>query len=93
MPQDAAGFQPDSTSAAMQGTEENEIASNILGEFTTYLLLREHLDEETARKGAAGWDGDLVTLTEEPGENSLETLRMTFCWDSESEAREFRESL
>ncbi len=73
-------------------TNENEVTSNILGEFTTYLLLREHLDEVTARKGAEGWDGDLVTLTEKSGENSLEILRMTFCWDSEAEAIEFREA-
>ncbi len=90
LPQDARSFADQYYGS--HETEVNEIASNILGEFTTYLLLREHLDEETARKGAAGWDGDLVTLTEEPGENSLETLRMTFCWDSESEAREFREA-
>ncbi len=69
---------------------ENEVCSNILGEFTTYLLLKEHLDEETARKGAEGWDGDLVTLKEDLHKNSRETLQMTFCWDSEAEALEFR---
>jgi hypothetical protein len=69
---------------------ENEVCSNILGEFTTYLLLREHLGEETARKGAEGWDGDLVTLKEDLQKNFRETLQMTFCWDSEPEALEFR---
>ena len=69
-----------------------EVITNVLGEFSTYLLLREHLDEETARKGAEGWDGDLVWLAEIPGENSGELLQMTFCWDSEEDAREFREA-
>ncbi len=65
------------------------ICTNVLGEFTTYLMLREFLDEETARKGAEGWDGDLVTLTESLPGSGKETLRMTFCWDNEEEAREF----
>jgi len=68
----------------------DQIFSNVLGEFVTYLLLREELDEETAREGAAGWDGDLVVLKKIPGTEEGEILEMTFCWDSEAEAFEFR---
>lgn len=90
IPQDADAIA--SRHFANPETEGIEVSSNVLGEFTTYLLLREHLDEKTARKGAAGWDGDLVTLTGPSGENSGEMLQMTFCWDSDDEASEFREA-
>lgn len=73
-------------------SKEKEIATNILGEFTTYLFLRQHLNEEQSRKAAEGWDGDLITLTEKPGEAPMENLRMTFCWDSIQEAEEFLEA-
>jgi len=68
------------------------ICTNVLGEFTTYLMLREFLDEETARKGADGWDGDIVNLLELEGGQGKEVLQMTFCWDSREEAIEFRRS-
>lgn len=75
-----------------QESGESEIISNVLGEFTIYLMLRQHLDETASRQGADGWDGDMVTLKKISGEKSSEILQMTFCWDSEAEAHEFLEA-
>lgn len=62
--------------------------TNVLGEFTLYLMLREQLDEETSRRGAEGWDGDYVVL-HQSGTGGHETLQMTLIWDSPAEAGEF----
>jgi len=68
--------------------QEPSPVSNVLGEFTLFLMLREHLDEKTARRGAEGWDGDYVAL-HRPGPGKDEILQMTLIWDSEFEAEEF----
>ncbi|MBI4445545.1 MAG: hypothetical protein HY645_06495 [Acidobacteria bacterium] len=61
--------------------------SNVLGEFTIYLLLRQFLEEETARLASEGWDGDRVELYESSGRPSV--LVLATHWDSPEEAQQF----
>lgn len=64
--------------------------SNVLGEFIVYLMLKEFLGKDQARKGAAGWDGDRVELIQQS--DGTEVLIHSSVWDSEEEASEFFEA-
>lgn len=63
------------------------IYANVLGEFGTYLLLKEFIDESTAQRGAEGWDGDTLELYE--SRSGKLALVLNSVWDSEKDAVEF----
>lgn len=63
--------------------------SDVLGEFQTYLTLRQFLPDEEARKAAAGWDGDQVRLLQD--DKGRLALQWDSTWDSTAEAKEFRD--
>lgn len=61
------------------------------GEFYLDLLLRNHgADARTARRAAAGWDGDVYHAWRHEDGRVLITLATT--WDTEKDAREFFEA-
>ena len=61
-----------------------------LGELETRLFLEEHLgDDEAARAGAAGWDGDRSRLLRGP---PGEVLVWVSVWDSDAEADAFADA-
>jgi len=66
------------------------IYTNVLGEFTTQLVLKEFLDQAEAEKAAAGWDGDVVELLRNG--DGKEAVVMRFVFDTEQDAREFKDS-
>ncbi len=65
----------------------NSIYQNVLGEFVTYLVLREYLSERTAKLASKGWDGDSIQLFEHgDGRTGLYLLSV---WDSERDSEQF----
>ena len=78
---------PDLLTSLGEGWQE--IDRDVLGEWYTRLVLREHLeDEESAVQVAEGWAGDylLAFLKQDTGE---EALVWVTAWDSVGEAQEF----
>lgn len=74
----------------LPGNGWKSIYKNVLGEFTTQLILKVFLDQAQAEKAAAGWDGDLVELlTNDAGK---EAVVMRFVFDTEQDAREFKDA-
>ena len=64
-----------------------QVYSNNLGEFETRLFLYQHLqDQNSAIRGAAGWDGDRYALFETTGGDGLAWVSV---WDSKIDAGEF----
>jgi len=74
----------------LTGDGWKSIYTNVLGEFTTQLLLREFLDQAQAEKAAAGWDGDIVELLRNDAGKEAVVLRFVF--DTEEDAREFKDA-
>jgi len=72
-----------------RGTEPN--FEGTLGEFLIRVLLRAGPEGEAAAGAAAGWDGDRYAVLE----NGSDSYRLVWrsVWDSESDAREFRDVL
>lgn len=67
------------------------VYENNLGEFETRLFLYQHLQEQnSAIRGAAGWDGDRYVLFEGNGGDGLAWLTV---WDSKIDAGEFYDLL
>ena len=66
------------------------IYQNVLGEFTTQLVLKEFLDQAQAEKAAAGWDGDVVELLR--NDAGKEAVVMRFVFDTDQDAVEFKEA-
>jgi hypothetical protein len=64
--------------------------TNVLGEFSLYLLLRHHLPDERAQQATAGWDGDRVMLVED---GTSSAVFLSSVWDSPEEAAEFQSAL
>ena len=62
-----------------------------LGEFLIRVLLREGAESELAARAAAGWDGDRYAVVETGG--GWHRLLWRSVWDSEADAREFRDAL
>jgi len=60
---------------------------NVLGEFSTLLLLKQFLPAADSERAAAGWDGDLIQLFTN-GEGR-EALLMRFVFDTDNDATEF----
>jgi len=66
------------------------LTKNVMGEFNTELLFREKLSESQAQRAARGWDGDAWQVWEGPkGEI---TLLWYSVWDSEKDAKEFKDT-
>ncbi len=81
---------PPEGASLLPGDGWKSIYSNVLGEFATQLLVKEFLGDAQAEKAAAGWDGDCAELLEnEAGE---EAVVMRFVFDTERDAREFKEA-
>jgi hypothetical protein len=70
--------------------EWEPIVENVLGEFSTYLLLREFISDEQALKASEGWDGDKVELWETSGGKTA--ILLSTIWDESSDASEFFEA-
>lgn len=66
------------------------VVENVLGEFSTYLLLKEFISDEQAIKASEGWDGDKVELWETSGGKAAILLSST--WDGNMDAGEFFEA-
>lgn len=67
------------------------VYANNLGEFETRLFLYQHLQEQnSAIRGAAGWDGDRYALFEHNGGEGIAWLTV---WDSNIDAGEFHDLL
>lgn len=63
------------------------VYSNVLGEFSLYLVLNHFIERRKAGQATEGWDGDRLELFEHPGGNLAFVLRSV--WDAEEDAREF----
>ncbi len=74
----------------LPGNGWKAIYKNVLGEFTTQLILKEFLDQAQAEKAAAGWDGDVVELLR--NDAGKEALTMRFVFDTEQDAQEFKDA-
>ncbi len=74
----------------LPGDGWKSIYTNVLGEFTTQLVLKEFLEQAQAEKAASGWDGDLVELLR--NEAGKEAVVMRFVFDTEEDAREFKDA-
>ncbi|MBP1596116.1 MAG: hypothetical protein H6Q05_1493 [Acidobacteria bacterium] len=77
---------PDPT--AILGKEWQPVYHNVLGEFSIYLLLKLHLQEEAARNSAAGWGGDHVILVEDSG-GKRSAVFADCVWDTQEAADRF----
>jgi hypothetical protein len=64
------------------------IASDTFGEWNTFMLLADQLEQTDARTGAEGWGGDSLVLLQdrESGDGALILLTQ---WDTIRDAREF----
>ncbi len=60
---------------------------NVLGEFTTFLWLKQHLSEPTARLASRGWDGDSFHYFKSDDGRGAYYLQTV--WDSEQDAAQF----
>ncbi|MCH8320990.1 MAG: hypothetical protein IH790_08550 [Acidobacteria bacterium] len=63
------------------------IYTNVLGEFSLYLVLNRFIERHKAVRATQGWDGDRLELFEHPNGNLAFVLRSV--WDAEEDAREF----
>jgi hypothetical protein len=77
------------TSVTLPAPAGRVLYENNLGEFETRLLLFEYLkDQNSAVRGAAGWDGDRFVLFESGGGEGLAWLTV---WDTSIDAAEFND--
>jgi hypothetical protein len=73
------------------GVDWREVSNNVIGEFSTYLILAHGMDENArlaevqARSAASGWGGDhyLIYHNDATGET---ILVVKYVWDSEADA-------
>ena len=66
------------------------VIDNVLGEFSTYLLLKEYISDEQAQRASEGWDGDRVALWEDRSGNTA--VLLSTIWDGNTDASEFFEA-
>jgi hypothetical protein len=77
------------TSVTLPAPTGRVLYENNLGEFETRLLLFEYLkDQNSAVRGAAGWDGDRYVLFESGNSDALAWLTV---WDTSIDAAEFHD--
>lgn len=72
------------------GGDWHEIDRDVLGEAGFLVWLVDQVDQQTASKGAAGWDGDSYTLWVDSAKRRL--LAESSIWATEAEAGEFAEA-
>ena len=63
------------------------IYTNVLGEFSLYLVLNRFIGRQKAGRATQGWDGDRLELFEHPNGNLAFVLRSV--WDTKEDASEF----
>ena len=79
--------QPTKVTLPELGGGAKAVYSNNLGEFETRLFLFQHLqDQNSAIRGAAGWDGDRFALFDTNGGDGIAWVT---AWDSKIDAGEF----
>jgi len=78
--------------AALLGPGWKLAYKNVLGEFSTALLLRLYLPEEQAMRAASGWGGDQAMLLEE-GDGERAAVFAFSVWDTQEEADEFFQAM
>lgn len=66
------------------------IYSNVLGEFTVYLILKQFLEPDESAQAAAGWDGDRIQLFQSQSQQTI--ARIETVWDSFQDAAEFKKA-
>jgi hypothetical protein len=66
------------------------VVDNVLGEFSTYLVLKEYISDEQAQRASEGWDGDRVELWEK--KSGKTALLLSTIWDGTADASEFFEA-
>ncbi len=64
--------------------------TNVLGEFSLYLVLNRFIERHKAMRATQGWDGDRLELFEHPNGHLAFVLRSV--WDTEEDASEFAEA-
>lgn len=67
------------------------IYTNTLGELFTRVMLESAMKKRTAKKAAAGWDGDRYMLF--GSDNAPDSLVWVSTWDTEDEAKELEAAL
>jgi len=63
------------------------VYTNVLGEFSLYLVLNNFIERQKAGRATQGWGGDRFELYEHPNGNLAFAFRSV--WDSEEDASEF----
>lgn len=74
--------------APVLGDGWREIEQNVLGEWYTFLVLAEYLDQEQASLAAEGWGGDFYVALHHD-EHAKGALILLTVWDRVHEAEEF----
>lgn len=77
---------PDPASSLGEGWTTDEIGT--LGEWRTLLVLEAHLDPDTSRLAAEGWDGDQYALLSNAARETHALVLLTR-WDTVRDAHEF----
>jgi hypothetical protein len=66
------------------------VLSNVLGQFTTYHVLKRYLPEAPARRASEGWGGDRVELFQL--DDGSRVLVLASVWDTVADSRQFFEA-
>ena len=64
------------------------VDENVLGEGSLFIILDQHLDTDSAKRAAEGWNGDSYALYEK---GDAELLVFRIAWDSKDDLEEFLE--
>src|SRR6058998_1861255 len=74
--------------AGLLGKNWKTTYRNVLGEFSTYLLLKLVFGEDEAEKCSEGWGGDRILMAEETGGKGAVVL-IESVWDTQQDADEY----
>jgi Tfp pilus assembly protein PilF len=74
------------------GQDWQKVESGVMGEFWTYLILREYIAEHHARIAAAGWGGDSYTVARNESNNQT-FLAIDWVFDSTKDITEFYKAI
>lgn len=61
--------------------------ANVMGEFSTYLWLRQFINEPAAKQASSGWDGDALQLLRHDAGGA--GFHLASVWDDESHAAQY----
>ncbi len=78
---------PEQRPVTLSGGTWKSSYTNVLGELSTLLLLKQFLPAPESERAAAGWDGDLIQLF--TNDEGREALSMRFVFDTDNDATEF----